>query len=168
MDNFYPKMKNSIPAIGIALVWVALLTMGFTNTPDSLNITEKQLALKVKSTTNDSDHDGIPDAQEDANSDGDHDPSTSPTDTDHDGIPNYLDIDSDNDGILDAIENPANCQSPQGPPLGIFLVDKTFYRKNDKCAKYKKKCEEGNTKYCEKYNACLDKYGDDDDDDDDD
>ncbi|NAY93256.1 T9SS type B sorting domain-containing protein [Muricauda sp. JGD-17] len=52
----------------------------------------------------DTDNDGIVDAFEDLNSDGDDDPSTNPTDTDVDGIPDYLDIDSDNDGLPDNIE----------------------------------------------------------------
>ncbi|WP_313791632.1 Ig-like domain-containing protein [Flagellimonas spongiicola] len=52
----------------------------------------------------DSDDDGIVDAFEDLNTDGDNDPATDPTDTDVDGIPDYLDIDSDNDGIPDNIE----------------------------------------------------------------
>jgi gliding motility-associated-like protein len=48
--------------------------------------------------TIDTDGDGIPDAVEKGN-------GTTPQDTDGDGIPNYLDLDSDNDGILDAYEN---------------------------------------------------------------
>ena len=56
----------------------------------------------------DDDGDGILDVVEDANADGDGDPSTSPNDTDGDGLPDYLDLDSDNDGILDNIE----AQSP--------------------------------------------------------
>jgi hypothetical protein len=49
----------------------------------------------------DSDNDGISDANEDRNGDGD------PTndDADGDGIPNYLDLDSDNDGIPDLYES---------------------------------------------------------------
>ncbi len=52
----------------------------------------------------DIDNDGIVNAFEDLNSDGDNDPSTNPTDTDGDGIPDYLDIDSDDDGIPDNVE----------------------------------------------------------------
>jgi len=52
----------------------------------------------------DSDDDGIVDAFEDLNLDGDNDPSTNPTDTDNDGFPDYFDIDSDDDGIPDNIE----------------------------------------------------------------
>jgi gliding motility-associated-like protein len=52
----------------------------------------------------DDDNDGVPDAEEDLNLDGDNDPTTNPTDTDGDGIPNYLDLDSDNDGIADLTE----------------------------------------------------------------
>jgi gliding motility-associated-like protein len=48
--------------------------------------------------TIDTDGDGIPDAVEKGN-------GTTPQDSDGDGIPNYLDLDSDNDGILDAYEN---------------------------------------------------------------
>jgi hypothetical protein len=32
------------------------------------------------------------------------DPGLTPVDTDSDGVPDYLDLDSDNDGIFDAIE----------------------------------------------------------------
>ena len=52
----------------------------------------------------DDDGDGIPDAVEDANTDGDNDPTTQPTDTDGDAIPDYLDLDSDNDGLADTVE----------------------------------------------------------------
>jgi len=52
----------------------------------------------------DDDNDGILDAVEDPNTDGDNDPMTNPLDTDNDGIPNHLDIDSDDDGIPDNVE----------------------------------------------------------------
>lgn len=52
----------------------------------------------------DDDNDGILDSAEDANLDGDNDPTTNPTDTDGDGIYNMFDLDSDNDGIPDAME----------------------------------------------------------------
>lgn len=48
----------------------------------------------------DSDNDGIPDAIEDTDTDGD--PNNN--DADGDGVPNYLDLDSDNDGLLDLYE----------------------------------------------------------------
>ena len=51
------------------------------------------------------DDDGIPAHVEDANLDGDNDPSTNPTDTDGDGIPDYLDADDDNDNVLTKDEN---------------------------------------------------------------
>ncbi|WP_428657891.1 hypothetical protein [Runella sp.] len=49
----------------------------------------------------DSDNDGIPDAIEDTDTDGD----PNDNDADGDGIPNYLDLDSDNDGITDLQES---------------------------------------------------------------
>ncbi len=52
----------------------------------------------------DTDDDGIIDAFEDLNLDGDNNPETNPTDTDNDGVPDYLDIDSDDDGLPDNIE----------------------------------------------------------------
>ncbi len=52
----------------------------------------------------DDDNDGILDAVEDANSDGDNNPLTDPTDVDGDGYPNHLDIDADNDGLPDNVE----------------------------------------------------------------
>ncbi len=65
----------------------------------------------------DDDGDGIIDAIEDKNLDGDDDPSTNPTDTDGDGVPDYHDKDSDDDGILDIVE----AQSTSGyiEPCGI-------------------------------------------------
>ena len=65
----------------------------------------------------DSDDDGIVDALEDLNLDGDGDPSTDPTDSDGDGIPDYLDIDSDDDGIPDNVE--AQTTTDYIPPSGI-------------------------------------------------
>lgn len=69
----------------------------------------------------DSDDDGIVDAFEDLNLDGDDDPFTNPTDTDGDGIADYLDIDSDDDGIPDNVE----AQSTDGyiSPTGVDLND---------------------------------------------
>ena len=48
----------------------------------------------------DSDGDGIPDDLEDVSGDGDR----TNDDQDGDGVPNYLDLDSDNDGLADAAE----------------------------------------------------------------
>jgi gliding motility-associated-like protein len=64
----------------------------------------------------DDDGDGIIDLTEDLNTDGDADPATSPADTDGDGVPDYLDTDSDNDGVIDNIEaqDPANYIAPSG------------------------------------------------------
>jgi len=56
------------------------------------------------STDLDDDNDGILDAVEDPNIDGDNNPLTDPYDLDEDGVPNHLDIDSDNDGIPDNVE----------------------------------------------------------------
>ncbi|MEM9001608.1 MAG: gliding motility-associated C-terminal domain-containing protein, partial [Bacteroidota bacterium] len=64
----------------------------------------------------DDDGDGIIDAVEDKNEDGDGDPGTNPTDTDGDNIPDYLDLDSDNDGIADNKEGQSvlNFVAPSG------------------------------------------------------
>jgi gliding motility-associated-like protein len=70
----------------------------------------------------DSDNDGIPDAIEsqknpkllsntDTNLDGldtIFEPITNPIDSDLDGVPDYLDLDSDNDGIYDLVESGSN------------------------------------------------------------
>ena len=53
----------------------------------------------------DDDNDGIPTASEDANLDGDKNPSTYPLGTDTDSLPNYLDVDDDGDGLLTSSEN---------------------------------------------------------------
>lgn len=52
----------------------------------------------------DTDADGIPDAIEDWNRDGDNNPATRALDTDGDGTPDYRDTDSDGDGNLDKDE----------------------------------------------------------------
>ncbi|MCP3854938.1 MAG: hypothetical protein GY698_09415, partial [Actinomycetia bacterium] len=54
----------------------------------------------------DSDSDGLWDCEEDANTDADGDPATTPgPDTDGDTTPNYLDSDDDGDGTLTSAEN---------------------------------------------------------------
>ncbi|QQZ28516.1 hypothetical protein HMY34_06940 [Thiothrix subterranea] len=62
----------------------------------------------------DDDGDGLPTGAEDANTDGDTNPSTGMTDTDGDGTPNYLDTDDDGDGKPSATEgnDPDNNESP--------------------------------------------------------
>ena len=62
----------------------------------------------------DDDGDGLPTTAEDANTDGDKNPSTNLTDTDKDGIPNYLDSDDDGDGKLSSAEgnDPNKDESP--------------------------------------------------------
>ncbi|WP_053977750.1 hypothetical protein [Mangrovimonas xylaniphaga] len=62
--------------------------------------------VEYYSTFLDDDNDGIPSSVEDANLDGDNDPSTNPTDTDGDGIPDYLDEDDDNDNVKTKNEAP--------------------------------------------------------------
>uniref|UniRef100_UPI000B4BF9A3 cadherin-like domain-containing protein n=1 Tax=Polaribacter haliotis TaxID=1888915 RepID=UPI000B4BF9A3 len=96
----------------------------------------------------DGDNDGIPDVVEaggtdtdgdgkvdnftDTNNDGLDDtiattPLTTP-DTDGDGVPNYQDIDSDNDGILDNIEgqDPANYIAPSGTDTDKDGIDDAY------------------------------------------
>ena len=63
-------------------------------------------SVEVSTSFEDDDNDGVPTAVEDANLDGDNDPSTDPTDTDDDGIPDYLDQDDDNDNVKTKDENP--------------------------------------------------------------
>tara|TARA_B100001750_G_scaffold248623_1_gene282798 strand:+ start:4111 stop:7602 length:3492 start_codon:yes stop_codon:yes gene_type:complete len=65
----------------------------------------------------DSDGDGITDAFEDLNLDGDDNPATNPTNSDNDDFPDYLDIDSDNDGIPDNVE--AQDTSNYIPPSNV-------------------------------------------------
>lgn len=80
----------------------------------------------------DSENDGIPDAIEtlkitkalsntDTNLDGLDDvfePIANPIDTDSDGVPDYLDLDSDNDGIYDLVESGSN--APDSDKNGII------------------------------------------------
>jgi len=58
----------------------------------------------------DDDGDGIPTADENADPNGDGDPSDA-WDSDDDGIPDYLDTDSDDDGILDMYEEDEDTDS---------------------------------------------------------
>ncbi|MEA1786792.1 gliding motility-associated C-terminal domain-containing protein [Arenibacter sp. GZD96] len=100
--QFYTTSKNFINGIRIRLNPILCKDTDGDGVPNYLDL--------------DSDNDGILDSVEDANLDGDNDPSTNPTDTDADGIPDYLDIDSDNDGILDNVEAQGNNYIP---PSGI-------------------------------------------------
>ncbi|MCP4962497.1 MAG: hypothetical protein GY925_24900, partial [Actinomycetia bacterium] len=64
------------------------------------------LAVPVDHCAVDSDSDGLWDCEEDANTDLDDDPATTPgPDTDGDTTPNYLDNDDDGDGTLTSAEN---------------------------------------------------------------
>ncbi|MCP3937739.1 MAG: hypothetical protein GY708_20500, partial [Actinomycetia bacterium] len=64
------------------------------------------LAVPVDHCAVDSDSDGLWDCEEDANTDADGDPATTPgPDTDGDTTPNYLDPDDDGDGTLTSAEN---------------------------------------------------------------
>ncbi|MCP3933879.1 MAG: hypothetical protein GY708_00750, partial [Actinomycetia bacterium] len=64
------------------------------------------LAVPVDHCAVDSDSDGLWDCEEDANTDADDDPATTPgPDTDGDTTPNYLDSDDDGDGTLTSAEN---------------------------------------------------------------
>ncbi|MCP4962251.1 MAG: hypothetical protein GY925_23655, partial [Actinomycetia bacterium] len=64
------------------------------------------LDLAVDNCAVDSDSDGLWDCEEDANTDADGDPATSPgPDTDGDTTPNYLDSDDDGDGTPTSAEN---------------------------------------------------------------
>ncbi|WP_298782176.1 tandem-95 repeat protein, partial [uncultured Polaribacter sp.] len=80
----------------------------------------------------DIDNDGQIDNFTDANNDGlDDATATTPltsADTDGDGIADYLDIDSDNDGILDIIESqdPTNYISPSGIDSDADGIDDAF------------------------------------------
>ena len=86
------------------------------------NCSTSTITIIITSTVDlDSDDDGILDAWEDLNTDGDNDPSTNPTDSDGDGIPDYLDIDSDDDGIPDNVE--AQTTADYIAPSGVDAND---------------------------------------------
>ncbi|MCP4963392.1 MAG: hypothetical protein GY925_29505, partial [Actinomycetia bacterium] len=73
------------------------------------------LAVPVDHCAVDSDSDGLWDGEEDANTDADGDPATTPgPDTDGDTTPNYLDADDDGDGTLTSAEN-ADPNADGGP-----------------------------------------------------
>ncbi|MCI2230492.1 tandem-95 repeat protein, partial [Polaribacter sp. MSW13] len=80
----------------------------------------------------DANGDGIVDGFTDANNDGLDDTiavTPLPTeDIDGDGVPNYLDIDSDNDGIIDNIEaqNPINYIAPAGTDTDSDGIDDAY------------------------------------------
>ncbi len=62
----------------------------------------------IETTVIDDDNDGIPNASEDDNLDGDNDYLTNPRDTDGDGLPDYIDQDDDNDNVLTINEDDNN------------------------------------------------------------
>ncbi|WP_171032350.1 tandem-95 repeat protein, partial [Polaribacter aestuariivivens] len=80
----------------------------------------------------DTDGDGKVDNFTDTNNDGlDDNTATTPLttpDTDGDGVPNYQDIDSDNDGIIDNIEgqNPSNYVAPSGTDTDKDGIDDAY------------------------------------------
>ena len=80
-------------------------TFDYTLCDSNGNCSTATISVIVSLESNlDSDNDGILNAFEDLNQDGDNNPATNPTDTDGDTIPDYLDIDSDGDGIPDNVE----------------------------------------------------------------
>ena len=102
-----------------------------TPTSSSYTTTASSISNQMESSVSDSatdeiadaDGDGIPDAIEDTN--GDNDPSND--DADGDGIANYLDLDSDNDGVTDEVEagasgfDPVNTDSGTGDTTPDYL-----------------------------------------------
>ncbi len=111
MENFtFSNIRQAVLSVSwIAFLFIFSSQLSFGN--DSLTIRSVSVTYTdtdgdgvPDGTDVDDDNDGIIDAVEDKNTDGDDDPATDATDTDGDGIPNYLDIDSDNDGILDNVE----------------------------------------------------------------
>ncbi|HEA21777.1 MAG TPA: gliding motility-associated C-terminal domain-containing protein [Pricia antarctica] len=88
--QFYTTSVSLVNGIRIRLTPIICLDTDGDGVPDATDL--------------DDDNDGIYDSVEDANSDGDDDPLTNPTDRDKDGNPNHLDIDADNDGIPDNVE----------------------------------------------------------------
>ncbi len=87
---FFTTSSFPINGIHISLIPVICSDTDGDGIPDSADL--------------DDDNDGVLDTVEDANTDGDNDPLTDPTDRDNDGYPNHLDIDADNDGIPDNVE----------------------------------------------------------------
>lgn len=90
--------------------------------------TSRTTIIVTDATDLDSDNDGILDAWEDLNTDGDNDPSTNPTDTDGDSIPDYLDIDSDDDGIPDNVESQTTLDyiAPSGEDVNNNGLDDAY------------------------------------------
>ncbi len=115
MENYtFLKLKEKA-LYGIILTG-ALFVFGLTTSFDAVSESMTFNMFMIDTDTDgvadvddiDDDGDGILDTVEDANTDGDNDPTTNPSDNDMDGIPDYLDFDSDNDGINDNTE----AQSP--------------------------------------------------------
>jgi MYXO-CTERM domain-containing protein len=77
--------------------------------------------------TTDTDGDGIADALDvDSDNDGIPDAIEGSTDTDGDGTPDYLDLDSDNDGIPDSVEAPVSGTDTDGDGIDdLYDVDVT-------------------------------------------
>jgi gliding motility-associated-like protein len=111
MQNITPPKKSKL-ALSAVTLFLALCVFTLTTSFSKYeNIFDYDMLFMdtdgdgiVDAIDIDDDGDGILDNVEDANTDGDNDPSTNPTDSDGDGMPNYLDLDADNDGVLDNLE----------------------------------------------------------------
>ncbi|WP_010518297.1 Ig-like domain-containing protein, partial [Croceivirga radicis] len=82
---------------------------------------------KIDDTESPAGTNGIPDSAEDGGTDG-NGVSSAPVDSDGSGSPNYLDIDSDNDGILDTVEAQADgsLTQPTGTDTDADGIDDAF------------------------------------------
>ncbi len=98
----------SIPNTDGDYVNSALGHVGIAQIDTTLDTSDDAPASEIVALLIDSDADGIPDSIEDAN--GDSDPTND--DADGDGVPNYLDIDSDNDGLTDLTEAGSTPSTP--------------------------------------------------------
>ncbi|MEJ1223744.1 gliding motility-associated C-terminal domain-containing protein [Sediminicola sp. 1XM1-17] len=107
MDDFtsfytIKERKNTLGVLALVFLFLFVSSFDIVSSADAPLDTDRDGISNAYDI--DDDGDGITDANEDANLDGDNNPDTNPTDTDMDGIPNYLDLDADNDGIPDNVE----------------------------------------------------------------
>ncbi len=117
--SYHLKISNNAPGCAYEFDIIITGDSDCDGIPDNIDLDDDNDGiLDTEEGLVDADNDGVPDNVDDnpndsniGNVDGLENDATKGRDTDNDGIPDYLDLDSDNDGCLDAIEGGVNDDS---------------------------------------------------------